>query len=269
MALVERQRDAPVERGAADGEILQAALYERHDLVAARLGADEVGVLLVELEQRLLELGKLEEPVLLAGGLLHGAMAIGAHPLAVVVLLQVALGVVGLLVHAVPALVAALVAPTLVVEILPELLDGARMTRFGGAHEVGVGDVEHLPGIAEGGLHRIAPLLGLHALGRGGIGDLLAVLVHAGDESDVVAVHALVARHRVGGDRRVGGAQMRRGVDVVDGRGERIGSLGHVDETPHPPQANGTLGGNGRRRDADVRNVGARSPGCSFDNWSF
>ena len=35
------------------------------------------------------------------------------------------------------------------------------------------------------------------------LGNLLAVLVGAGDERHVVAVHALIARHGVGGDRGV------------------------------------------------------------------
>ena len=50
--LVARHGDAPVEAGAGDGEIAQAALHEGDDFVAARLRPDEVGMLLVELEQR-------------------------------------------------------------------------------------------------------------------------------------------------------------------------------------------------------------------------
>ena len=225
MALVERQRHAPVEGAARDGEVLQAALHERHDLVLARLGADEVGILLIERKQLVAELGQLEEPVLLTARLLHGALAVGAHELPLVVLLKVALGVVRLLVHAVPALVAALVAPALVVELLPELLHALRVARLGGAHEVGVGDAQHVPRVAERGLHGIAPVLRGHALGGGRVGHLLAVLVHARDERDVVAVHALVARHGVGRDGGIGRAEVRGSVDVVDGSGERVGSL--------------------------------------------
>ena len=106
MALVERQGDAPVERRAGNGEVLQAALDERHDLVAARLGANEVRMALVEVEQRLLELAQLEEPVLLARGHeLDGALAVGADELAIVVTLEVAFGVVGLLMDAIPPLI--------------------------------------------------------------------------------------------------------------------------------------------------------------------
>lgn len=134
---------------------------------------------------------------------------------------------------AVPALVGALVEVALVVEVGPEPLDGARVARLGGAHEVGVGDAEHVPRLAEGGLHRVAPGLRRHAVLGGHVGHLLAVLVHAGDEGHLAPVHALVARHGVGGDGGVGRPQVRRGVDVVDRRGERVGSLRHG-ATPLP-----------------------------------
>ena len=143
------------------------------------------------------------------------------------VLLEIALGIVRFLVDAVPALVAVLVQKALLVQVVPELAHGARLARLGRAHEVGVGDAEQIPCVAESRLHGIAPLLRRHALGGGRVGHFLTVLVHARDERDVVAVQALVARHDVGGDGRVGRAQMRRGVHVVDRRGERVRSLWH------------------------------------------
>ena len=62
--LVPRHLDAPVERRPRDRQVLQALLDERDDLVARRLGPDEVAVV-VELEQLVLELAQLEEVVLL------------------------------------------------------------------------------------------------------------------------------------------------------------------------------------------------------------
>ena len=44
-----RQRNAPLDRGAADGEIVQALLHEREHFIAARFRQDEVGLLFVEL----------------------------------------------------------------------------------------------------------------------------------------------------------------------------------------------------------------------------
>ena len=54
-------------------------------------------------------------------------------------------------------------------------------------------------------------------------GDRLAVLVGPGEEEDVLAALAHVARQHVGGDRRVGVAQMRLAVHVVDRRGDVVG----------------------------------------------
>ena len=184
-------------------------------------------MLLVELEQRLLKFGKLKEPVLFAGSTADRTLAVRADEFAVLVLLKVGFGVVRLFVDAVPALVGTLVQPAAVVEVLPELLDRASLARLGGAHEVGVGDIEQIPCLAEDRLHGIAPCLRRHAVLFSGLGYLLAMLVHASDEGDVVAVHALIARHRVSGDGRVGRAQMRSGVHVVDRGSERIGSFAH------------------------------------------
>src|SRR3954447_18099343 len=69
-----RHRNAPVEAGARDAEILQPAFDEANDLVAAAFGADEVGIVTVKLEQRLLILGQAEEPGFLRGPLDRSAL---------------------------------------------------------------------------------------------------------------------------------------------------------------------------------------------------
>ena len=51
-------------------------------------------------------------------------------------------------------------------------------------------------------------LAGRQAALLGGLGDLVAVLVGAREEEDVVAKAAMMARQDVGGDRRVGVAQV-------------------------------------------------------------
>ena len=230
---VEGQRDAPVERGARDGEVLEAALDEAHDLVATDLRLDEVGVSGIEVEQRLLELGKLEEPALLLDAL-EGALAVRAQRdggLVVVAVLvgvgvaHVGLGEVGLLGHAVPALVGALVDVALLLEVLPEVLHRLDVALLGGADEVVVGDLERAPKLLEGRGLGVAPLLGRHVMSGGGVGDLLAVLVDAGEEQRVIAVHATETRLDVGHDGGVGRAQVRGGVHVVDGRGDEVRAL--------------------------------------------
>lgn len=61
----------------------------------------------------------------------------------------------------------------------------------------------------------------------GRLGDLLAMLVHAGEEEDVAPVHACEARSGIGRDGGVRGADVRLAVDVVDGRGYVEGFFAH------------------------------------------
>ena len=56
------------------------------------------------------------------------------------------------------------------------------------------------------------------ALARGRLQHLDAVLVGAGQEEDVVAVEPLEAGDRVGRDRLIGMADMRRAIRIGDGR---------------------------------------------------
>ena len=57
-------RNAPVERGAADRKIAQAAAHKGNHFVAPRLRPDEVGLLGVELQQLVLQRRELEEVIL-------------------------------------------------------------------------------------------------------------------------------------------------------------------------------------------------------------
>ena len=66
----------------------------------------------------------------------------------------------------------------------------------------------------------VGPLLGVTPVLLGGPGHLLAVLVGAGQEEDVVADQPVPAGQGVGVDRRVGVADVGRVVDVVDRRGD-------------------------------------------------
>ena len=65
VALVPRDGHAPLERRAADREVEQAALDEPQHLVAPADRVDDVGVLLVPLQQPVLEAAQPEEVVLL------------------------------------------------------------------------------------------------------------------------------------------------------------------------------------------------------------
>ena len=82
------------------------------------------------------------------------------------------------------------------------------MAGLGGADEVVVGDVEQLPGLAEPLAGAVGVLPGRDAVGLGRPLHLEAVLVGAGEEEDVVAEQAVPAGQGVGGDRRVGVADV-------------------------------------------------------------
>lgn len=200
---------------------MHAAFDEGADLVLANLGADEVGMLVVILEELVAKLGELEEPVLLVHGA-HLAAAVWALAID-----EVTLGELGLARRAVVAVVGALVEVAVVVELLHEVLDALDVARLRRADEIVVGDLEVAPQLGELRDLAVAPLLRRHAMLGSRLGDLLAMLVHAGEEEDVAPVHACEARGGIGRDGSVRGADVRLAVDVVDGCGDVEAVFGH------------------------------------------
>ena len=97
------------------------------------------------------------------------------------------------------------------------------MVVVGGADEAVIGDVHQLPQVEDTALARhdlVDKLLGRHA-GLPGLGlDLLAMLVGAGQEQDVVAPQPLVAGDGVGGHGTVGVADVELVRGIVDGGGD-------------------------------------------------
>ena len=140
MVLVKGDGNAPVKTCARDGKIIQTALDKRAHLVHAESGLNKIGMLVIELEQLVLERGELEE----VGLLLHAlerTMAIGAQMLTLaaillVALLNLGLGEIRLIGHAVPAVVAALIQVTRLLHALPQVLNGIMLTLLGGADKV-------------------------------------------------------------------------------------------------------------------------------------
>ncbi len=105
------------------------------------------------------------------------------------------------------------------------------MVVVGGADEAVVGDVHELPQVedaAGAGDDAVYELLGGDAGGFGLFFDLLAVLVGAGEEHDVIACQPLVAGDGVGGDGAVGVADVELVGGVVDGGGDVEGGFGHI-----------------------------------------
>ena len=211
---VERHGDAPLDGGAGDTGVLQALLDEGDHLVLAALGLDELGVLLVELEQTVGVLAGLEEVGFLVG-VVDLAAALGAFAVH-----QLAVGPEALAGLAVVAGVLALVDVALLIELGEDLLAGLHVVVVGGADEAVVADVHQLPQIFDGGDDLIHILLGGHACVGGLVLDLLAVLVGAGQEHDVAALHPLEACQCVAGHGGVAVADVQLVAGIINRCGD-------------------------------------------------
>ena len=203
MAVVKAHRDAPLEGGTGDAEVLQAGFQEVVDhFLFPGLGDDEVGVFLDVLHEPVLVFAHPEEVGLLLGGL-DGAAAVGAAAV-----LQLALGPEGFTGGAVHAGVLAFIDVTLVIEPLEDFLNHLFVVVVGGADKVVVAGVHGVPDGADlaGDLVHIG--LGGHTGGARDLLDFLAVLIGAGAEEDVVALHSLEAGDGVGEDDFIGVADV-------------------------------------------------------------
>ena len=214
---VEIDRDAPLETGAGNAEILKARVDEVVDhLVDAGARQQEVGVD-EQVAHAVGILGQTEEVSLLLG-VHNGAAAVRAAAVD-----KLALGPEALAGGAVFADILALVDVALLVHLLEDLLDGLDMVVIGRADEAVIADVHQLPQILDAfrALHDVinkllrgdAGLLGLQL-------DLLAVLIGAGQELDIVALQALVAGHGIGCHSTVGVADMQLIAGVINRRSD-------------------------------------------------
>ena len=121
---------------------------------------------------------------------------------------------------AVPALVHPLVDVAVVVDALDDLLDPLHVALVRGPDEEVVGGVDLGRHLLEAWREAVAELARRDPLGLGLLRHRLTVLVGAGQEEDVLPALAMVPGEDVGGDRRVGVAQMGLAVDVVDRGGD-------------------------------------------------
>src|SRR5947209_10740505 len=213
MFRITRDRNAPFEGAAADGEIAQAAFDEGNDFVAARLRADEARVLLVVREQFVGKGGKLEVVVFFADRLGRAAAlragSAGPHSVNI-----------KLVEDAVLAGISSFIYVAFFLDALPQLLRATLMARLSGADEVIVGDAHFVKERAKFGGNFVHPLL------RRGLGfscrafDLYAVLVRAGQQVSIKTQHALAPGNRVTDQCGVGVADVWTRVYVVNGRGD-------------------------------------------------
>ena len=227
-------RDAPLDPGAAHAEVLEPLLDDAQDLVLARVRPDAQPVGLDRLAQPGLVRREAEEEVLLLGPL-AGPLVVGAD---VVRLAQLLLVLEALAARAVPAAVlpevdrVPAVGRLRLAQARPQLQDAPAVDVLGGPDEAVVADVVPVPQRAERRRDDVAVLLlGDAPLARDPL-DVLPVLVGAGQEEDVLPPEAPRARQRVGGDRRVGVADVRHVVDVVDRRRDDRNALGGAHRLP-------------------------------------
>ena len=208
---------APVEGGAGDGQVVEAALDEGDQLVAAGFGVD-VAFVGVEFEELVAVLGEAEEVGFFFGPLDLGA---GCDGVALAVAdLGFVFCVVGFVADGVPAGVLAEVDVTVLFHALPDGLGCYIVVGVGGADEAVVADVQ---GVVHG-LEACGVLVGEFL---GGFAELLAVLVGAGHEAYVEAVEELEAGQHVGGDGFVGVADVRVAIGIGDGGGDVERSCSH------------------------------------------
>ena len=216
MAGVKIHRHPPGEGGPGDAQVLQAGLDEVvYHLVDPGTGLEKVGVF-----QQVLDglgiFGQAEEVGLLLC-VLDLPAAVGTLPVH-----QLALGPEGLTGLAVLAHVLALVDVPFFIHLFENFLDGGHMVVVGGADEPVIGDVHEPPQVQ----HALLPgddvvhkLLGGDAGLAGLVLNLLAMLVRACEEHDVVALETLVPRHGVSGHGAVGVADVELVRGIVDGGG--------------------------------------------------
>ena len=102
----------------------------------------------------------------------------------------------------------------------PELQHAPLVQFAGRPNEAVEFNAEGPPLIPEQLGDRIGILLRRHPGGLGGALDVLAVLVGAGEQEGVVALHLLIAPDRVGHHRAVGVPEMRRRIDVIKRSGQ-------------------------------------------------
>ena len=213
--------DAPVERGARDRQILQAAAHEARDLVQPLLRQHEGRIVLVKVDQLLLVSGEAEEIALLLHPLDRRA-GLGGDPDLVLVEMRLVLGVVSLVADRVPAGIFREIDVAVLLHPLPDRPGRTMMTLLGGADEIVVRAIHLRDHRLEAWHVAVEQLLRGHPLFRGGLLDFLAVLVGAGQEEHVVTVEPHEAGDRVGRDHFIGVADVRGAVGVGNGGGDVI-----------------------------------------------
>ena len=211
---IKGNRNAPGHSGAGNAGVLQALLDEGDHLVAAAGRLNEIGVVLIILQQAIGIFAGFKEVSFLVR-LIYRAVAVGAAA----VFVQLAVGPKAFAGLAVMAGIFALVNVTLLIKLGEDLLAGFNVVIVGGAHKAIIADIHQLPQILYGGHDFVHILLGGHALGGSFVLNFLAVLVSAGQKHHIIALHPLKAGQCIAGHGGVAVADVQLVAGVVNGSG--------------------------------------------------
>ena len=211
--LVERQLDAPFEAGfrTRNAQVFQRAAFDhRQHFIAVALGTDEVGIFADMPGKPRQVLGHAEEVVLLLNEVRLGQV------LRAQAVFQFLFGVETLAARAVTPAVLAEIDVAVVVHLLEERLHAGLVIGIRRTDELIVLDAELGPQgleLAADAVHEF--LRGLP--GRfGGLDDLVAVLVRAGQEPRILAEQRMETAQAVRNDGRIGVPKVRAGVHVIN-----------------------------------------------------
>ena len=134
--------DAPVEGGARDRQVLQAAAHEARDLVQPLLRQHEIRPR-VEVEQLLL-IGREPEEIALLLHPFDRRAGLGRDAHLLLVEMRLVLGVIGLVAHRIPAGIFVEIDVAVLLHALPDFLRRAVMALLGGVDEVVVRAIQPL-----------------------------------------------------------------------------------------------------------------------------
>ena len=220
MLLVAGNWNAPVDAGAADAQVLEAAFHEALYFVEAEIRLHEVGMRRVPLQQGLLVLGEAEVVGLLfqLDKLVRetlGLQFLGLH-----------LGDKGLVADTVEPFVGGLVDIASLKKLLEPRLYHLAMILIRRADEAEVGHVHPLPEVRVVRHDLVGQGLGGDAAGGGGLLHLLAMFVGAGEEESLLSHLPVEPRDGVRQHSRVDMPDMGPVVHIVDGR-RQVEGLGH------------------------------------------
>src|SRR5207247_5451026 len=140
----------------------------------------------------------------------------------------------------------------------------ADMVRVRGTDKVIVGNVTRVPGCAEGHAHLIGKRLRSHARVCSSLGDLVTVLIGAGEIKGLPPACPVVACQGVGDDHGIGAAQVRVAVDVIE-RGCEVDAWHRLALVIEQNSLSRAAGEGANKK---LLNIGVASARLSGDSWS-